>query len=69
MAKLTATYNGRTFKRSSERAYTHVVIIRDQGEDWKAVSWASRPDLAQKKVNEYTRAGREIKIIPVDTGA
>ena len=66
MTKLTATYEGQTFKRSTDRTYTHVIIIKNDGEAWKAVSWAGSLLLAQKRVNEFTRAGREVKIIPVD---
>jgi hypothetical protein len=66
MTKLTATHEGRTFKRSTDRTYTHVVITREAGEAWKAVSWAGSLILAQKRISEFTRAGREIKIIPVD---
>lgn len=66
MAKLTATHEGQTFKRSTDRTYTHVLIVRDQGEAWKAVSWAGSLLLAQKRVNEFTMAGREVKIIPTD---
>jgi len=69
MAKLTATHEGQTFKRSTDRTYTHVIITRDDGEAWKAVSWAGSLLLAQKRISEYLRVGREIKIIPVDTGA
>ena len=63
--KLTATYEGQIFKRSTDRTYTHVIIIKNYGEAWKAVSWAGSLALAQKRVNEFTRAGREVKIIPV----
>ena len=66
MAKLTATYEGQTFKRSTDRTYTHVLIARDLGEAWEAKSWAGSLVLARKRVNEFTRAGREVKIIPVD---
>jgi hypothetical protein len=69
MTKLTATYEGQTFKRSTDRTYTHVLIIKNDGEAWKAVSWAGSLALAQKRIREYLRAGREIKIIPVDAGA
>lgn len=66
MVKLTATYEGQTFKRSTDRTYTHVLIARDKGEAWKAVSWAGSLTLAQKRINEFTRADREVKIIPVN---
>lgn len=66
MVKLTATYEGNTFKRSTDRTYTHVVIVRDDGEAWEAKSWAGSFDLAQKRISEFTRKGREIKIIPVN---
>lgn len=69
MVKLTATYEGQTFKRSTDRTYTHVLIIKNAGEAWKAVSWAGSLALAQKRISEYLRAGREVKIIPVDMGA
>lgn len=68
MTKLTATYEGQTFKRSTDRTYTHVIITRDEGEAWKAVSWAGSLALAQKRPNEFTRENREVKIIPVDSG-
>ena len=66
MTKLTATYEGQTFKRSTDRTYTHVLIIKNAGEAWKAVSWAGSLLLAQKRINEFTMAGREVKIIPTD---
>lgn len=69
MTKLTATHEGQTFKRSTDRTYTHVIIVKDEGEAWKAKSWAGSFDLAQKRISEFTRAGREIKIIPVDMRA
>ena len=68
MAKLKATFEGQTFKRSTDRTYTHVVIIKNAGEAWKAVSWAGSLALAQKRISEFLRSGREIKIIPVDVG-
>jgi hypothetical protein len=64
--KLTATYEGNTFKRSTDRTYTHVIIAKELGEAWKAKSWAGSFDLAQKRISEFTRAGMEIKIIPVN---
>lgn len=67
MVKLTATYQGQTFKRSTDRTYTHVLIVKDEGEAWEAKSWAGSLTLAQKRVNEFTRAGREVKIIPVNS--
>jgi hypothetical protein len=68
LVKLTATYKDQNFKRSTDRTYTHVIIIKEEGTAWKAVSWAGSFDLAQKRISEFTRANREIKIIPVDTG-
>jgi len=67
MAKLTATYNGQTFKRLTDRTYTHVLITRDEGEAWEAKSWAGSLTLAQKRINEFTRENREVKIIPVNS--
>lgn len=66
VVKLTATYEEQTFKRSTDRTYTHVLIIKDEGEAWRAVSWAGSLLLAQKKIKEFTREGREVKIIPTD---
>jgi hypothetical protein len=65
MAKLTATHEGQTFKRPTDRIYTHVLIAKDEGEAWKAVSWAGSLALAKKRINEFTRVGRQVKIIPV----
>lgn len=67
MTKLIATYEGQTFKRSTDRTYTHVVIVKDEGVAWKAKSWAGSLILAQKRISEFTMPGREIKIIPVNS--
>lgn len=67
MTKLTATHKGQTFKRSTDRTYTHVIIVKDEGEAWKAKSWAGSFDLAQKRISEFTIPGREVKIIPVNS--
>ena len=55
MTKLTATYEGQTFKRSTDRTYTHVIIVKDEGKAWKAVSWAGSLVLAQKRISEFTQ--------------
>ncbi|MGB9938216.1 hypothetical protein [Methanosarcina sp.] len=67
MAKLTATYNGQTFKRSTDRTYTHVLITRDEGETWEAKSRAGSLTLEQKRINEFTKENREVKIISVNS--
>lgn len=67
--KLTATYEGNVFKRSTDREYTHIIIGRafdgKPGESWKSLSWAGNLDLANRRLNEFKRYG-ELKIIPVD---
>lgn len=47
----TATINGQTFTRSSDRTYTHVVVARDaQGDDltYGVIGFCGRPELAEK---------------------
>jgi hypothetical protein len=60
MAKktLTATYEGITFKRTTDRAYTNVVIgfkKNDPSAPWQALSWASSPTLANKAARQFDR--------------
>ena len=66
--KLTATYEGQTFKRSTDRNYTYVVIGRYNSGDVQALSWAGSYDLATKRLNEFKRYN-DLKIIPVNQGA
>lgn len=66
MVKLTATFGNQKFTRTTDRTYTHVLIARNTGEEWKAVSWAGSLFLAQKRVSEFARVGREVRIIEVD---
>ena len=64
MKTLTATHEGQTFKRKTDRNYTHVVIAKyEDGRIEK--SWASSLILAQKAMNQFSNA-KEIKIIEVE---
>jgi hypothetical protein len=71
--KLTATFEGHTFTRKTDRTYTHVLIGRSfdgiPGDPWEALSWAGSLALANKKQasNEFRRYA-ELKIIPVNQG-
>ena len=55
MAKTTYTAtlpNGETIKRTTERTYTHAVVVEytytDGRIEYSTAEWAGRPDLAQK---------------------
>lgn len=72
--KLTATFEGQTFTRSTDRTYTHVLIGKYfdgiAGDDWTPLSWAGSLALANKKLasSEFRRYA-ELKIIEVNQGA
>lgn len=67
MVKLIAEYEGIKFSRTTDRAYTHVIIVRNLPYAWAAISWAGSYELAVKRthtkdVSKYN----EVKIIPVN---
>lgn len=63
--KLKAFFNGVCFTRSTDRSYTHVIIVRNKGQEWEAVRWAGCLELAQKALTQFKRYD-EIRIIPVN---
>jgi hypothetical protein len=42
---------GKAFRRSTDREYTHAVIIKEQNDNTFVVGYCSRLDLAQKLLN------------------
>lgn len=67
MVKLIAEYEGIKFSRTTDRTYTHVIIVRNLPYAWAAISWAGSYELAVKRahakdVSKYS----EVKIIPVN---
>ncbi|MFA7205005.1 MAG: hypothetical protein WC102_01615 [Saccharofermentanales bacterium] len=66
MVKLTAEYEGIKFTRTTNRTYTHVIIVRNPSEAWGAISWAGSYELAMKRLNsKLVSSYKETKIIPV----
>lgn len=68
--KYTATApDGTIHTRNSHRTYSHAVLVKD-GNGWGAYSWAGRPDLAQKKVQEANRyREKETVVVAVEVVA
>ena len=60
--RYTATLNGQTFTRTSDRTYTHVVVARDgdsQDDTFRVVGFCGRLDLAEK-LAQQTRQLRAV---------
>ena len=62
-----AAFDGCFFKFTTTRSYTHLLIVKEAADDWRALSWCGRLDLAEKQMRAWAlrRPGREMKIIPV----
>lgn len=63
--KLKAVFDGACFTRSTDRTYTHVIIVKNKGFAWADVRWAGSLELAQKALSQFKRYD-EIRIIPVN---
>jgi len=74
--KITVNYEGLTFTRTTDRDYSHVVIVKNprpgvwmkDPETWQAYTWCGRPDLAAKKEREALKAYQDVKVLPVPGG-
>ena len=53
-------------KRSSQRTYTHAIVVQGHGKGPSVATWCGRPDLARGEQAKWSRYGYTATIVPAE---